>query len=172
MKGIKIFSSGVIVLFICLVIVLAKGAEPQTAGELNLSDPDLMVSSIRFIPDPKAGGNIDLVKIVVMNRGEAGAGKCILGLSCEVIKCDEGNKCDAVSRSISADIPVPPLRQKETANLEWHPASPVQWIRGKYSVVADIDKYNAVKETNEGNNTYTKLVYLNPSSYKPSSDKK
>jgi len=160
MKGTKLFFGGIVILFICFVVVSAEGTEPSM-DTLPLSDPDLMVSSINFVPTPKDGGSIDLVKIVVMNRGQADADKCVLGLGCTVIKCNEGNKCDEVGRSISAEIPVPPLKQKEAVTLEWRPASPVKWIGGKYSVVADIDKYMTIKEINEGNNTYRKLIYLN-----------
>ena len=141
MRGIKLFLSGIVIFFICCGTVLAEGVESKTAEALPIQDPDLAVSSINFAPTPKEGRNIDLVKIGVMNRGRADAGKCVLGLSCVVIKCDEGNKCDEVSRSISAEISVPPLKQDEATVLEWRPASATQWAAGKYSFIANIDKY-------------------------------
>jgi len=157
-KRIKLFLIGIIVFFICSGIVLAEGTESKVANTLPL--PDLVVNSVDFVPVAKEGGVINLVKIGVMNQGKADAGKCILGLSCTAIKCNEGNKCDEISRLISADIAVSPLKQGEKADLEWQPTSSIQWVSGKYSVVADIDKYNAVQESEETNNTSKSVIYI------------
>ena len=170
MKKIKLFLSGLVTLFICFGIVSAEGVESKTLKTSPM--PDLVVKSVDFIPVPKEGSDVGLVKISVMNQGDADAGKCVLGLSCMVIRCDEGNKCDEVSRSISAEILVPPLKQGEKADLEWRPASSIQWVGGKYSVVADIDKYSVVQESNETNNTCKSLIYINSFSPRPSPDKK
>lgn len=148
MRGVKIFLSGIAAFFICFEISFA------------LPLPDLAVNSIDFVPAPKEGRNIDLVKISVINQGKAGAEKCILVLSCVAVKCNEGSKCDEVSRLISADIAVPPLEQGEEVDLEWKPVSPIEWISGKYSVVAGIDKYNAVQESNETNNAGKSVIYI------------
>ena len=169
MGKVKLFLGGIIIFFICFGIVLAEGVESKTVKALPL--PDLVVKSIDFVPVPKEGENIGSVKISVMNQGEADAGKCVLSLSCMVIKCNEGNKCDEVRRAISAEILVPPLKQGEEVGLEWRPASSIQWVGGKYSVVADIDKYSVVQESNEANNTCKRLIYINSFSPRPSHDK-
>lgn len=169
MKKVKLFLGGIVISFICSGIFLAEGVESKTAQALPLlTMPDLVVKSISFVPVPKEGSSIDLVKIDIMNQGNADAGKCVLGLNCMVIRCDEGNKCDEISRSISADILVPALKQGETIVLEWHPASPIRWIGGKYSVVANVDKYSVVQESNEANNVCRSLVYINSFSPRPS----
>jgi len=148
MARIKLFLIDIIVFFVCFGIA---NASPL---------PDLVVESVDFLPPPKEGKNIDSVKISVMNQGKGEAGKCTLSLSCTAIKCNEGNKCNEVSRLISADIAVAPLKQGEKTVLEWQPDSSIQWVSGKYSVAADIDKYNVVQESDETNNTSKSVFYI------------
>ncbi len=169
MKKAKLFLSGLALLFICFGMVSAEGIESKTLE--TLPAPDLVIKSVNFVPIPKEGGSIDLVKISVMNQGGADAGRCVLALSCMAIRCDEGNKCDEISRSISAEILVPPLKRGESIDLEWHPASSIRWVGGKYSVSADIDKYSVVQESNEANNICKSLVYINSFSPRPSPNK-
>ena len=170
MKEAKLFLSGMIALIICFGIISAEGAEQDAIKTLPV--PDLVIASMSFVPVPKVGSDIGTLKINVTNQGNADAAKCVLGLSCMVVKCDEGNKCDEVSRAISAEILVPPLRSGERTEIDWKPASPAQWIGGKYSVAACIDKYSVVQEANEANNICKSFVYIESISPRPSPGKK
>ncbi len=141
-----------------------------TAGALAMAEEplaDLIVTSVDFQPLPREGGYIDSIKISVANRGKAPADKCVLNLGCSATKCSSADSCSELSRLISADIPVPSLKSGESVVLEWSPASVLKWPAGKYSVVAAIDKYNAVRESNETNNTAQSAVYIKALSPRP-----
>jgi hypothetical protein len=147
----KIFLICAVMVVICYGVVLA-----QKAALL----PDLSINSVDFVPIPKENGSIDLLKISVGNQGEADAAACILGLSCTVIECNQGNRCEEISSLIHADIAVPAIKKGEKINLEWRPTSSTKWISGKYTVVAEIDKYNAVQESNETNNINKAMIFV------------
>jgi len=149
MKQARIAFCSCFFLFISLVIAQAQ--------ELL---PDLQVDSVSFSPVPKENGAIDSAKISVSNQGKADAAECVLGLSCTAKQCNEGKKCDELSRLISADIAVPALKQGEKADLLWQPAAPMLWVSGKYSLVASIDKYSAVKESDEANNNAQSTTFV------------
>lgn len=158
MQSLKIFLICAAMTVICCVLLFAQ-ATPL---------PDLTVDSLDCVPIPKEYGPLDLIKICVANKGSADAAACTLSLSCAVIKCYEGNKCEDVSRLIHADIAVPPIKKGEITNLEWRPSLPVKWVPGKYSVSADIDEYNVVQESNETNNVIRRMIYtasLSPRRY-------
>ena len=138
------------------IIVTCRGLLFAEAAPL----PDLTVDSFACTPVPKEYGALESIRIRVSNKGNADAAACTLGLSCSVIKCYEGSKCEEVGRAIRADIAVPPLKKGEAKDLEWRPSSPVRWIPGKYSISADIDEYNAVRESDETNNTIKSMLYI------------
>ena len=155
MKGFKI----------CLIaIVLVCAYSIAKAADLL---PDLVVESADFVPRPKEMGLIDLVKICVANQGKVDAGKCTLSLSCTAIKCADGQQCDEISRLIQGDIPVPALKSGERTCVEWKSPSVITWITGKYSLTTQIDKYNAVQESNETNNINQSTIYIKSFSPKP-----
>ncbi len=158
MAKLKLFIINITFVFIFPAITLAESVESKSAGAPF--SPDLVVNSVNFSPAPEEGRSIQSVKISVTNQGKADAGKCVLSLSCMAKKCNEGAKCSEISRLISADIPVPPLKQGEATEVEWRPASLIQWASGKYSVSADIDKYSVVRESNEANNIVQSAVYI------------
>ncbi|MDD4899036.1 MAG: CARDB domain-containing protein [Candidatus Omnitrophica bacterium] len=149
MKQVRIIFSSLFFLFISLIIAQAQ--------ELL---PDLQVDSINFTPVPKENGAINSAKISISNQGKADAAACVLGLSCTVKQCNEGKKCDELSRLISADIAVPALKQGEKADLLWQPAAPMLWVSGKYSLIVSIDKYNVVKESDELDNNAQSTTFV------------
>jgi len=137
----------------------AQGSAGQEAKKSTLL-PDLRVGSLDFLPVPKEGGYLESIKIHVANNGKAGAAGCVLGLSCMVAKCNEGSRCGEISSLIQADIIVPALKKGEEIDLAWKPAQSVKWVSGKYSIVASIDKYNTVRESDEANNTIKSMIYI------------
>ncbi len=151
MKIIKTFIIGLAGIFILL---------PAAFAEVNVLFPDLVVESVDFRPAPKENGIIESVEIVVANKGTGGAGECILTLDCEVIRCYMGRQCDMVSHLVNGSIFVPALKSGEKTNLQWKPSSPINWVPGKYSVVAEIDRYTAVQESNESNNMQRSSIYI------------
>jgi hypothetical protein len=154
-------------LFLCAIGVLSGFSLSAAAQELDsrtgkaLPYPDLAVNSISVVPEARAGKSIDVIIINIMNRGEIDSAECALGLSCEVIKCDDADKCNEIGRALSGEISVPVLKPREAVNLEWRPESPISWVMGKYAIIAYIDKYNVIRELNEANNTFRRLIYLN-----------
>jgi len=156
MRYFKVFLIALVTLIICNGIVLAQTTEGKNALPL----PDLIIKSVVFVPVPKENGPVDVIRIQVANQGQADASACVLSLSCVASKCDEGNYCDKLSKLIRGDIAVPALKKGENTNIEWKPSSSVIWVSGKYSLVAEIDKYNVVRESNEINNVAKCLVHI------------
>jgi subtilase family serine protease len=136
--------------------VLSFSSEQKPALPL----PDLVIKSVDLLPAPRENQPVNLIKIQVANQGDADASACVLGLSCVVAKCNEGDSCDRLSRLINGDIPVPALKKGEKVDLEWRPASNMIWVSGKYSLVAEIDKYNVVRESNELNNVAKCMIHV------------
>lgn len=145
---------------ICLFCVIAVIVCCGTGLAETAVLPDLVVESVDFVPVPKEYGFLDAIKITVTNQGKADAAKCTLSLSCAVTKCNAGNDCEGVSSLVRGDMPVPAIKKGERISLEWTPASAIRWAPGKYSVAADIDKYNAVQEANEENNITKSAIWV------------
>lgn len=151
MKSFKAYIVAMAAIFICL---------PAALAETNVVLPDLVVESVDFHPAPKENGIIESAEISVINKGAGGAQECILALDCEVIKCYMGRQCDMVSHLVNGNLFVPALKSGEKVKLQWKPSSPINWAPGKYSVVAEIDRYNAVQESNESNNIQRSSIYI------------
>jgi len=177
MKKLSLFLICTGVVIICCGVILAQAAETKAieSGKQVMNKtvllPDLIIKSVDFYPVPKENELIGLVKISVVNQGAADAATCTLGLSCVVAKCNEGNKCEETSRLIRANITVPALKKGQILDLEWKPASPIEWVSGKYSVVAEIDKYNTVQESNETNNVSRCMILITSLSPRASTGK-
>jgi subtilase family serine protease len=152
---------------VCIGASAACAQGLDSRSEKALAYPDLAINSINVVPEPRDGRDIDVIVINIMNRGDAGSPECTLGLSCEAIECKGGDKCKDISRAISADIPVPALNPREARNIEWRPPAGLKWVMGKYAIIAYIDKYDVIRELNEGNNIFRRLVYLNTPSPDP-----
>lgn len=160
MKTCRLLPCVAVMLSAFSALAIAQGLDSRS--DKALTYPDLAVNSIKVVPEPKEGRAIDSVVINIMNRGEVDSAECTIGLSCEVIKCDDGDRCAAIGRAIAADVPVPALKPREATDVEWRPSVPLTWFSGKYAIICYIDKYDVIRELNEANNTYRRLVYLNP----------
>ena len=157
-----------VIIFICYGRLLAQDAVSKNIKTIvsgsNAADtvnlPDLVIESIDLNPLPKEGEALRYIKINVANRGMADAGKCSLRLSCMVAKCSKGRECLEISRKIYGEIAVPPLKMRRTIDMVLKPLSFVRWIAGEYSLVAQIDNYNIIQESKEGNNISKEMVYI------------
>jgi hypothetical protein len=158
MRNFKIAASAMMGIFICFGLALAKE---------SVLLPDLTVESVAFVPLAKEGGVINSVMINVKNQGKGDAAECLLSLNCSAITCNEGSECEKLSQMINGNIQVPALKSGEEINLQWKPASPVIWTGGKYSLTAQIDKFNAVEESDEANNIKQSTVYTKSLSPRP-----
>jgi len=131
--------------------------------------PDLTIESINFTSLPQAGELVGPIKINIANLGSGDAKKCSLRLSCMVVECSKNNsECLDVGRLIFGIITVPPLKAGEKVVLEWKSLSPAKWSAGKYSLVAEMDRYNIIQESKEGNNVARNMVYVAPFTAVPS----
>ena len=158
MRSFKIAVSCVVSIFICFGLAMAEG---------TVLLPDLIVDSVTFAPLAKEGGVVNSVMISVKNQGKGDAAGCLLSLSCSALTCNGGSECEKLSQLINGTIQVPALKSGEEINLQWKPASPISWAGGKYSVTAEIDKFNAVQEADETNNIKQSTVYIKSLSPRP-----
>lgn len=160
------------VILAVLVVVLfyfnaAAAQSPEAGSAQTQPTADLMIESVDFVPPPQEGSTVDSVKICVMNQGKADAQSCVLSLRCNVTGCNEGDQCDQMSRLINGEVTVPAIKSNQKACVEWKPQAPVKWISGKYYLVAEIDKYNAVPEADEANNIKKTAIFVTSLSPRP-----
>lgn len=154
---------GTVIIFICFAILALfqvkylKAQEEETAIQgqnMTLSQglPDLMVYSATFNPEPKEGDIVGKIIISIKNEGTGDSGENKLKLSCLIDKCEDESYSKLFSEAINATITVPPIKKDETMNIEWSPVSPIKWAKGRFTIAAEVDYENVIKEQNEVNN--------------------
>ena len=136
-------------------------AVPSLPTDNNtITSPDLTVDAVSFNPQPKEGETINSLLIRLANKGNADAAANKLKLSALVADCPAGKDCDSVAVQIAGELDVPVIKAGESVDLTWSPSAPIKWVAGKYTIVAEVDAYNAVTESNEENNINKTLVYI------------
>ena len=145
----------VFVLFVGGGILFAQVPQAKKKSPM----PDLEVKEINIIPEPKEGAVLNSVKILVLNEGTADAAANKMQISCMVAGCRPGGNCEAVSSKVRGIIDVPVIKKGTIAEITWVLPSSVKWVEGKYTILAEVDKYNAVKESDESDNIKRTLIH-------------